>query len=79
VCYKNSLIFEVLKQTTMQHTYGVLNAQGIHTDVSKTERGAKQYATLNGYTQVSIRFNGGYNAVIIAEKKGNRWHNVKNN
>ena len=63
----------------MNHTYGVLGRDGNHIDVSKSERGAKHYATLHGYTQVSIRFNGGYVAVVISEKKGNRWHNVKNN
>jgi hypothetical protein len=65
------------KQSNMNNTYGVLNAEGIHTDVSKTERGAKQYATLHGYTRVSIRYNGGMTVVCISEKKGNRWYNVK--
>lgn len=61
----------------MQHTYGVLGIEGNHIDVSKTERGAKQYATRHGYTRVSIRYNGGCVAAVISEKKGNRWFNVK--
>jgi hypothetical protein len=60
----------------MQHTYGVLNAQGIHTDVSKTEKGAKNYATRHGYTRVSIRYNGGLYVCAISEKKGNRWKSI---
>ena len=54
--------------------YGIIS-KGIHTDVSKTERGAKIYATKNGYNQVSIRFNCGYNVAIIAEKVNNKWVN----
>ena len=54
--------------------YGIINADGIHTDVSKSEKGAKQYATRHGYNKVSIRFHSGYTVVIIAHKttKG-RW------
>jgi len=53
--------------------YGVVNREGVHIDISKTERGAKMYATQNGYTQISVRLNAGYNAPIIAEKVGNKW------
>lgn len=53
--------------------YGVVNAQGIHTDVSKTEKGAKNYATRHGYNKVSIRYNCGYNVDVISIKHGNRW------
>ena len=63
----------------MQNTYGVLGKDGNHIDVSKTEKGAKNYASRHGYTKVSIRLNGGYNAVVISEKKGKRWYNLKNN
>lgn len=61
----------------MNNTYGVLSTEGNHIDVSKTEKGAKNYASRHGYTRVSIRYNSGYVAVVIAEKKGNRWHSVK--
>lgn len=57
----------------MNNTYGVLDSNNIHTDVSKTERGAKQYATRHGYTQVSIRYNSGYDVDIIAVKNGRKW------
>ncbi len=54
--------------------YGVVNTEGIHIDVSKSERGAKQYATRHGYKRVSIRYNSGYTAVTIAVKNDkNRW------
>jgi len=54
--------------------YGVLNSDGTHVDVSKSERAAKAYATRHGYTQVSIRYNSGYNVSIIAEKgKNGQW------
>ena len=53
--------------------YGVLNKQNIHTDVSKTLRGAKNYATRNDYTKVSVRV--GYNASLAAEKINGKWIN----
>lgn len=58
--------------------YGVVNTDGVHIDVSKSEKGAKQYATINGYNKVSIRYNCSYNTLIIAQKnsKGN-WVKVK--
>lgn len=56
------------------HTYGVINKDGTHIDVSKSERGAKQYATKNGYSKVSIRYNCGCIVVILSEKsKSGRW------
>ena len=58
----------------MQDVYGVVK-NGIHTDVSNTERGAKIYATKNGYNDVSIRYNCGYNVQIIAKKVGQKWIN----
>lgn len=60
----------------MQNTYGVINKEGVHIDTSLTIQGAKYYATLNGYTKVSIRFNGGYNARVISEKINGRWKEV---
>jgi len=61
----------------MQNIFGVLNADNVHTDVSKSEKGAKQYATRNGYTKVSIRYNCGYSVDVVAVKKGRKW--VKHN
>jgi hypothetical protein len=57
----------------MNNTFGVLNANNEHTDVSKSEKGAKQYATRHGYTKVSIRYNHGYDVDIVAIKKGRKW------
>lgn len=61
----------------MQSIYGVVNRDGVHIDTSKTERGAKIYATKNGYSKVSIRFNCGYIAGIIAEKVNGVWQKVE--
>jgi hypothetical protein len=54
------------------HVYGVLDG-GIHCDISGTVRGAKRYATLNGYTQISVRHNCGYTVAIAFSKLGGRW------
>lgn len=62
----------------INNIFGVINSEGIHTDVSNSERGAKRYATLNGYNKVSIRYNGGYVVDVVAEKINNKWVNVNN-
>ena len=56
--------------------YGIAYGVGkdIHCDVSKTERGAKIYATRNGYTKVTLRV--GYHSCIIAEKVNGKWQGV---
>lgn len=59
------------------HIYGVIS-DGVHTDVSSTLNGAKRYATLNGFEQVSVRYNGGYIAQILFEKVGAKWNKFKN-
>ena len=55
--------------------YGILDNNNVHTDVSKTEQGAKRYATINGYNKISYRI--GYNAFQLANKVAGRW--VKSN
>ena len=61
----------------MSHNvYGVVCSSGIHTDVSLTEKGAKNYATRHGYDKVSIRYNSGYTVQVIAEKINNKWIKV---
>ena len=52
----------------MQHTYGILNNDNCHIDVSKTERGAKNYATRHGFTAVSRRFNNGYHVELVSNR-----------
>lgn len=59
----------------MKNIYGIIS-NGIHIDVSNTERGAKQYATRNGFNIVSIRFNCGYIVTEIAIKNNNIWINI---
>ena len=51
--------------------YGIINTDGCLIDTSKTELGAKQYATRNGYNTIGFRV--GYNAFISAEKINNKW------
>jgi len=54
-----------------QIIYAVLNSELCLIDTSKTERGAKQHATRNGYNLVGFRV--GYNAFILAEKINGKW------
>lgn len=52
-------------------TFRTLDKNGTHIDTSKTLRGAKNYATRNGYTIVSKQT--GYNAFVVAKKINNKW------
>lgn len=54
--------------------YGVINNDGCLIDTSKTERGAKRYATNHGHKKIGYRI--GYNAFICAEKINNKWKNL---
>jgi hypothetical protein len=47
--------------------YGVL-INGTHTDVSKSIKGTKRFATLNGFDTITIRYNCGYIAKEIFYK-----------
>ena len=55
--------------------YGVIDKDNCLIDISLSEKGTKRYATLNGYDKIGCRFNGGYNAIILAEKIKNKWKN----
>lgn len=57
------------------NTYGVL-LNGTHIDVSKTEQGAKSFATRHGYSTITIRYNCGYIAREIAYKYLNKWKTI---
>ena len=59
-----------------KHTYGVNTKTNGYIDTSKTERGAKQYATRNGYDEVYIRYNNGYHVNKVAIKTANKWQGV---
>lgn len=52
--------------------YGSTNNNNIHTDTSNTLLGAKQYATRNGFKNVSIRI--GYNVTLLEYKQRNKWY-----
>jgi hypothetical protein len=51
--------------------YGIIDNNGCIIDVSKTEKGCKRYATLNGHTLIGYRV--GYNGFITHEKIGKKW------
>lgn len=58
----------------MANTYGVaLTKNGEYRDVSNTARGAKNYATRNGFKVVYVRFNGSYNIAPISYRNGKKW------
>lgn len=56
----------------LQNIYGVL-INGVHHDISNTERGAKIYATKHGYLTVTVRHNCGYIAQEIAHRYTGKW------
>ena len=51
--------------------YGILDKNNCQIDISRSEKGTKRYATLNGYKTVSYRI--GYNVFILAKKQLNKW------
>jgi hypothetical protein len=56
------------------NTYGIATEHSGYIDVSNTERGAKNFATRNGYKEVYIRFNSGYHIELVATKLiNNTW------
>ena len=56
----------------MIKTYGSTDNKNIHTDTSTTLLGAKQYATRNGFKNVSVRI--GYNVTLLEYKQENKWY-----
>jgi len=58
----------------MVHVFGITDSNNVHTDVSSTLLGAKQYATRNGFVKVSKRV--GYNASVVATKMHTGWVNT---
>ena len=57
----------------MSKVFGVLDDNRCHVDVSNSERGAKNYATRNGYDLITARYNGGYGVYMVAMKIANKW------
>jgi len=60
------------------NTYGIVTSSGEYIDVSKTKRGAKNYATRHGYKNVYIRFNSGYHLEAVAYKIEGIWQDAQN-
>ena len=53
--------------------YGVLDRNDCHIDLTQSLKGAKRFATLNGYDKVSCRNSNSYNVTILFEKINNKW------
>ena len=63
-----------MKCICVNNTYGVVHGpDNIYTDVSKSLKGAKRYATNNRYDKVGIRYNSGYHCSVVAIKVNNKW------
>lgn len=58
---------------TQTYIYGIIDNNNIYTDISKSEKGAKNYATRNGYNKIGCRNVNSYNAFLVAEKVGGKW------
>ena len=56
----------------MVKIYGSTDNNNIHTDTSNTLLGAKQYATRNGFKNVSVRI--GYNVTLLEYKQSGNWY-----
>lgn len=57
----------------MASIYGIVTRKGEHIDVSRSERGAKQYATRHNYQHVSRRGDGSYHVEVVASKVDGKW------
>ena len=54
--------------------YGILDTNNCLIDISKSEKGCKQYATKNEYNKIGYRI--GYNVFLTHIKIGKRWEKV---
>ena len=59
----------------MTITYGSTDNNNIHTDTSKTLKGAKRYATFHDLRNVSVRI--GYNVTLLEYKYNDKWYKYK--
>ena len=60
------------------NSYGIVTGpDNIYTDVSRTLKGAKRYATNHSYDKVGIRYNSGYHVKVVAIKINNKWEHKK--
>ncbi len=51
--------------------YGIFDNNNCLIDISKTLRGCKRYATINGYNKIGYRIE--YNAFVTHAKVGKKW------
>ena len=56
--------------------FGVIDNNNCLIDISRSLRGCKRYATLNGYNKIGFRNANSYNAVISHEKINNKWEQL---
>lgn len=54
-------------------TYGINSKDNGYLDTSKTERGAKNHASRNGYKEVYARFNCGMDVILVSKNVNGRW------
>ena len=57
-------------------TFGVLDKNNCHVDISNSEKSTKRYATKHGYDTISARLNGGYHVLIVAKRVNNKWKRI---
>lgn len=57
-------------------TYGIYSKDNGYIDTSKSERGAKNHATRNGYKEVYARFNSGMDVILVSRNIKNKWIKV---
>jgi len=56
------------------NSYGIVTGpDNIYTDVSRTLKGAKRYATIHSFDKVGIRYNSGYVCKVVSIKVNNKW------
>jgi hypothetical protein len=58
------------------NSYGIVTGPDnwlIYTDVSRTLKGAKRYATIHSFDKVGIRYNSGYVCKVVSIKVNNKW------
>ena len=67
---------DIRKRGIMENnnSYGIVaGPDNIYTDVSRTLKGAKRYATNHSFDKVGIRYNSGYVCKVVAIKVNNKW------
>ena len=67
---------DIRKRGIMENnnSYGIVaGPDNIYTDVSRTLKGAKRYATNHSYDKVGIRYNSGYVCKVVSIKVNNKW------